>query len=253
MRNRIFWLLALLFFLGADTLAAVLYAGVDALDSGSGFLSLSPFADILVWGIALVLTGVPALVLWLQRRPDLLRVPGPVALPAAFLALQGVGALLLLALGAAGFLDPYSGCSLPLWGYASLAAALHLSGGFFLGRRGAGRWSWDLLGGAVLAGLFLALGDNTLRSLAVSEAVPLPGGGTVLPRYTSAVMEGPEGALLGRLNLLGGVVLGHYDYAYYHGVHTLDRGTLTGLACLCPPLLFTLGALAGRTYKAKEV
>ena len=156
--KKAFWILTVLALLAVNTLAAVLYAGVPALDSGTGFISFSPFADIVWWGGVILLTGVPALVLGFRSRPTLPRVPRQIAPVAACLALQGALSLAILVLGPL-FLAPFPWIAqIPFWGYAVGLSLLYLAAGaVWTGKRGEAL-GWTLLWCAAFTALFLVLG-----------------------------------------------------------------------------------------------
>lgn len=105
----------------------------------------------------------------------------------------------------------------------------------------------------ILTLVFLALGLSRCLALDARDAQwAAEYGGNYMAGYTERVMDSAAGMVLGRLDLPACVVLGTYDVAYYDGVHTLSRTAITALCCLCPPVLFTLGALAGRLCKDQK-
>ena len=68
-----FWAAVLIFFASVNSLAAVLYAGVESLDDGGGFISFSPLIDCVFWGAIILISGVLALVCWKKFKPGSFR------------------------------------------------------------------------------------------------------------------------------------------------------------------------------------
>lgn len=246
-RNRAFWVFLILFFVGAYNLAAAMWGGVPTLDDGGGFISLSPWIDCAVWGVWMAGFLVPTILYARKRRPhwpELSPFWKPVC---GFFAVQSALVLGVLLLGVLGVLYPYGGRFLPLPAYAALLAAACLILSFLWGKKRRPAVGWLLGWCLILAGVFLALGLGRCLALDAQDARwAAEYGGSYMAGYTERVMDSAAGAVLGRLNLPACVVLGNYDVAYYDGVHTLSRTAITVLCCLCPPVLFTLGALAGR-------
>ncbi|MBM6938922.1 hypothetical protein H7U37_10360 [Pseudoflavonifractor phocaeensis] len=252
-RNRAFWVFLILFFVGAYNLVSAMWAGVPTLDNGGGFISLSPWIDCVVWGGWMAGFLVPTILYARKSRPhwpELSPVWQPVC---GFFAVQSVLVLGVILLGVLGVLYPYGGRFLPLPVYAVLLAAAYLALGFLWGGKRRPSVGWLLGWCLILAGVFLALGLGRCLALDAQDARwAAEYGGSYMAGYTERVMDSAAGAVLGRLNLPACVVLGNYDVAYYDGVHTLSRTAITALCCLCPPVLFTLGALAGRLRNGKK-
>lgn len=252
-RNRAFWVFLVLCLVGAYNLAAAMWAGVPTLDNGGGFISLSPWIDCVVWGGWMAGFLIPTIRYARKRRPawpELSPVWQPVC---GFFAVQSVLVLGVLLLGVLGVLYPYGGRFLPLWCYVALLAAAYLILGFLWGKTRRPAVGWLLGWCLILAGVFLFMGVGRCLALDARDAwLTTAYGSSYMAGYTGQVMDSTAGAVLGRLNLPACVVLGNYDVAYYDGVHTLSRTALTALVCLCPPVLFTLGALAGRVGNRRE-
>lgn len=252
-RHRAFWVFLLLFFVGAYNLAAVLWAGVPAMDDGTGFISVSPFIDCVVWGVWMAGFLIPTIIYARKRRPhwpELSPFWQPVC---GFFAVQSALVLGVILLGTLGVLYPYGVRFLPFWGYVALVAAAYLILSFLWGKKRRPSVGWLLGWCLILAGVFLALGLSRCLELDAKDAQwAAEYGGSYMAGYTEQVMDSAAGAVLGRLDLPACVVLGTYDVAYYDGVHAMTRAAITALVCLCPPVLFTLGALTGRLWKGKK-
>ena len=241
--KKAFWTLTVLALLAVNTLAAVLYAGVPALDPGTGFISLSPFVDIVWWGGVILLTGVPALALGFRRRPALPRFPRWIAPAAAFLALQGALSLAILVLGPL-FLAPFPWIvQIPFWGYTAGLALLYLAAGaVWTGKRG-GALGWTLLWCAAFTVLFLALGLSELESIAQMEEEfrRMEPGAELISAGAHMVMNSARGAVLGRLDLPACVLI----ECYYEEGEALGRWTITTLTCLLPGVCLAAGSVFG--------
>ena len=248
--KKAFWILTVLALLAVNTLAAVLYAGVPALDSGTGFISFSPFADIVWWGGVILLTGVPALVLGFRSRPTLPRVPRQIAPVAACLALQGALSLAILVLGPL-FLAPFPRIAqIPFWGYAVGLSVLYLvAGAVWTGKRG-GALGWTLLWCAAFTAFFLVLGLGELESIAQMEEEfrRMEPGAELISAGAHMVMNSARGAVLGRLDLPACVLI----ECYYEEGQALGRWTITALACLLPGVCLAAGSLCGALWNAKQ-
>lgn len=226
------------FFLGVNNIGAVLYAEVPALDTGGGFISLSPAVDVGFSLFVMLIAALCAALFWKRFRATGLRLaPSPRSFPIAYLlALAGLS-LVVDGLGLLGLLYPYSGLLLPMGVYALLLIGLYALAGFLLGRTLYHSIPATLAGaGGITAGL-LGLGG-----WALSTVRPMMENNVAIG-YTHQVMNSPAGPLLGRLNLPASVLLGVYEYAYYDGIHALSIPVLTLLTCLLPPVVFTLGWL----------
>lgn len=248
--KKAFWILTVLSLLAVNTLAAVLYAGVPALDSGTGFISFSPFADIVWWGGVILLTGVPALVLGFRSCPALPRFPRWIAPAAAFLALQGALSLVMLVLGPL-FLDPFPWIAqISFWGYAAGLSVLYLAAGaVWTGKRG-GALGWTLLWCAAFTALFLVLGLSELEYIVQHEAeyLRLEPEANLIPASAQLVMHSTRGAVLGRLDLPACVLI----ECYYEEGKALGRWTITTLTCLLPGVCLAAGSLCGALWNAKQ-
>lgn len=142
-----FWGAITIFFLSINTLAAVLYAGVEPLDDGSGFISLSPFVDCVFWGAIILISGVIVLVWWRLFKPTMPTIPGALRFPAAYLATLAVLSLLVVLMGILQLLDKYSDFfHLPFGGYVLFLVIAYPVFGYMTGRKLKGRWI-DLLWG----------------------------------------------------------------------------------------------------------
>lgn len=261
--RRAFWISAVLFFVCANSLAAVLYAGVCPLDGGGGFISLSPLADCVFWGFLIAVCAVLTVVCGRKAKPGALAIPGALRFPAAYLAMVGGLSALILVMGMCQLMDRWSGVHLPVWGYIGLMAALYVACGFRAGRDWGGPlWSGLVWGCALTAALGL-MGAELLRWAAAREIVPQAEAeaarGVFVPMGTEALIRrGPLGWLLGRLNLPACVLAGNYEYIQYEegsAFYEAPRDMVTMLVCLLPPALFTLSWLTGRAsglYKGRK-
>lgn len=114
--SMIFWCSALLALICVNSIGAVLYAGVPMMDDGTGFISLSPLADCIVWGAVLILCLPGIVVPLLLRRVGLPRIPDGLRYPAAYLAALAALSVLVVLMGLAQVLDRFSPVHLPFWG-----------------------------------------------------------------------------------------------------------------------------------------
>lgn len=244
----IFWCSLLLALFCINSIGAVLYAGVPMMDDGTGFISLSPLADRMVWGGVLILCLPGILVPLFLRRICLPQIPDGLRYPAAYLVALAVLSLLVLVLGLAQVLDRFSPLHLPFWGYVGLLLVLYLLCGFCGGRLFGGKLRWALIWGVGIAALFVVLGVVHVGQADARDAALMMQHPNLIVGYTAKLMDSPIGAWLGRLNLPASVLLGNYDYAYYEnlgGVHHFPREAMMHAVCLLPPLLFLCGWLAG--------
>lgn len=252
--RRAFWISTVLFFFCANSLAAVLYAGVRALDGGGGFFTLSPFIDCVFWGFLILVCAVLMAVFGSRAKFQTPAVPEALRFPAAYLAMLGGLSVLLLVMGMCRLLDQFSPLHLGVGGYIGLMAAACLACGFLSGRDWGGPLWSGLLWGCALTAAFGLMGGELLRWAAAREIVPMAesgaAGSVFVPMGTESLIRyGPLGWLLGRLDLPACVLMGNYDYAQYQQGNLLygaPRGLMTMLVCLIPPALFTAGWLAGR-------
>lgn len=251
---RRFWVSTLIFFLSVNTLTAVLYAGVEALDDGSGFISLSPFVDCIFWGAIILVSGIVALMYWKKFKPSILIIPGVLRYPAAYLTSLAILSLMVLLMGVLQLLYQYSDfIHLPFWGYVLFLVIAYPVLGYVTGRRLNGRWT-DLLWGVLIAILLYGIGAELIRQLNAQEAAwqAQIAEGSFIPGYTSNLMMKPLGSILGRINLPACVLMDNYEYAYYEnlgGVHKIPRDIMTYLVCLCPPILFSIGWIGVIIFK----
>ncbi len=252
-RHRAFWVFLILFFVGAYNLASAMWAGVPTLDNGGGFISFSPWIDCVVWGVWMAGFLVPTILYARKSRPHWPELPPFWQPVCGFFAVQSALVLGVILLGTLGVLYPYGIRFLPIWGYVALLAASYLILSFLWGKKRRPSAGWLLIWCLILTLVFLALGLSRCLALDARDAQwAAEYGGNYMAGYTERVMDSAAGMVLGRLDLPACVVLGTYDVAYYDGVHTLSRTAITALCCLCPPVLFTLGALAGRLWKDQK-
>lgn len=246
-----FWLFFLIFLGSVNTLAAVLYAGVEPLDDGSGFLSLSPLIDCILWGTVIALSGIAAVLCWRRFRPTFPILPGVLGYPAAYLATLAFLSFLVLVMRMLHLLDKYSPfVHLPFWGYVLFLVIAYPVSGYLSGKACKGRWA-DLLWGVLFSVLLCLIGTALLRQVNAQDA-PWQAqitAGSYLPGYTERLMGKPLGGVLGRINLPACVLMGTYEYAHFNAVHSLSRDGMTYLVCLCPPALFSLGWAASILFK----
>ena len=249
-----FWVSTLIFFLSVNTLSAVLYAGVEALDDGSGFISFSPWIDCVFWGIIILTSGIISVVCWRQYRPSIPSIPGALRYPAAYLATLAVLSLIVLFMGGLQLLDKYSNfVHLQFWGYVLFLVIAYPAFGYLTGQKLNGRWP-DLLWAVLIAVLLYGIGAELIRQLNAQEAPwqAQIAEGSFIPGYTSNLMKKPLGSILGRINLPACVLMDNYEYAYYEnlgGVHTIPRDVITNLVCLCPPILFSIGWIGSVVFR----
>ena len=254
-----FWESILIFFASINSLAAVLYAGVEALDDGSGFISLSPFVDCIFWGAIILFSGIVALVCWKKFKPSFPIIPGVLRYPAAYLATLAILSLMVLLMGVLQMLYQYSDfIHLPFWGYVLFLVIAYPVFGYMTGRKLKGRWA-DLLWGVLIAAVLCGIGAALIHQVNAQDAPwqAQIAEGSFITGYTSRLMDRPLGGVLGRINLPGCVLMGNYEYAYYEnlgGVHSIPRDVMTYLVCLCPPILFSVGWIGAVVLgKKKEV
>ena len=245
-----FWQSITIFFLSVNTLAAVLYAGVESLDDGSGFISFSPFIDCVFWGAIILVSGVIAFVCWRMFKPTIPTIPGLLRFPAAYLVTLAVLSLMVLLMGVLQLLYPYSDyVHLPFWGYVLFLVIVYPVFGYMTGLKLKGRWA-DLLWGVLIAALLCGIGAELIRQVNAQDIRPWHDQMTQMTAssyssgYTSRLMRRTLGGLLGRINLPACVLMDNYEYAYYPnlgGAHRIPRDVMTYLVCLCPPILFSVG------------
>ena len=243
-----FWASMLVFFASVNTLSAVLYAGVKALDDGGGFISFSPFVDCLLWGAIILVSGIVALVCWRTSRPSFPTVPRVFHYPIAYLATLAILSFAVLVMGMLQLLDRYNdSVHLPFIGYILFLVIAYPTFGYTTGRKLDGQWS-DLLWGVLIATLLCGIGTVLIHQLNVEET-PWQAqitAGTYFPSYTGHLMEMPLGGVLGRINLPACVLMDTYEYVYYENLEKVyypTREVMTYLVCLCPPILFSVGWL----------
>ena len=254
-----FWTSILIFFLSVNSLAAVLYAGVEALDDGSGFISFSPLVDCIFWGFFILISGIVALACWRIFSPSIPTIPGVLRYPAAYLATLAALSLMVLFMGVLQLLDKYSDfVHLPFWGYVLFLVIAYPVFGYITGQKLKGRWV-DLLWGVLIVVILCGIGTELIRQVNAQDALwqVQIAEGSYIPGYTSRLMGKPLGGILGRINLPACVLMNNYEYAYYKnlgGVHSIPRDVMTYLVCLCPPILFSAGWVGAIIFgKTKRV
>lgn len=250
----IFWCAALLALICVNSIGAVLYAGVPMMDDGTGFISLSPLADCIVWGAVLILCLPGIVAPLLLRRVRLPRIPDGLRYPSAYLATLAALSVLVVLMGLVQVLDRFSPVHLPFWGYVGLLAVLYLFCGFCGGRLVGGRLRAALIWCVGIAVLFLVLGAVCVGQADARDAVLMAQYPNLSVGYTEDLMDSPIGAWIGRLNLPASVLMGNYDYAYYEnlgGVHHFPREVMMYAVCLLPPMLFFCGWLAGHAVRQR--
>ena len=252
-----FWLFLILCLFCVNSLCAALYGGAETLDDGSGFISFSPFIDMVFWGILIIVFAAAALFYWRRYRPGLPNIPAPLCFPAAYLAtLAGLSVLILL-LGICRVLDQYSPVHLPLPGYIVLMTALYLLAGFYWGKRCGGR-AWLAVAWGVLITLILAaMGNVLIQEAHIREApwIDQIRAGSYHSISPESLLEDFPGGILARLALPACLVMDNYYYAYVtlDGIRTiLHRDIITGCVCLIPPSFFTISWLIGRRYHSSK-
>ena len=248
------WAFGIVFLVSVNSLAAVLYAGVPAIDDGGGFITLSPLVDCILGGGIIVVSGIVTLVLlrryWAAGKRCPPKIPMLLRFPAAYLAALAGLSIVVLLLGIVGAFDRFDAIHLPFWGYISLMALLYLVCGFFWGKLCyAPAWT-GIFWGICIAGLLGAMGARLLHDANARDAYwQAQSVGIYIPSYTESLMDSAIGAVLGRVNLPGCVIMDTYAYARFEnlgGCHTFSRDTVTIWVCLCPPILFTISWLLGR-------
>lgn len=252
-----FWLALVIFFVSVNTLTAVLYAGVEALDDGSGFISLSPLVDCIFWSPFILISGIIALVCLKKFRPSIPTVPGALRYPAGYLAALAVLSLVVLLMGILQLLDKYSAfLHLPFWGYVLFLIVAYPICGYMTGHKLNGRWI-DLLWGALFVVILCGLCNVLIRQIneidVYYQAQVAPG--KYSTGYTSRLMRKELGGILGRINLPACVLMDNYEYAYYEnlgGVHSIPRDVMAYLVCACPPILFSFGWIVALFQRKKR-
>lgn len=252
--KRAFWISTVLFFFCANSLAAVLYAGVCPLDDGGGFISLSPFADCVFWGFLIFACAVLMAVFGSRAGSRTLIVPEILRFPAAYLAMLGGLSVLLLVMGMCQLLDRFSVLHLGVGGYIGLMVVVYIVCGFLFGRDWGGPLWSGLVWGCVLTAALGLMGAEILRWAAAREIVPMAESGDMGSVFVAMgtetlIRRGPLGWLLGRLNLPSCVLMDSYEYVQYKegsAFYGASRDMMTMLVCLIPPALFTVSWLAGR-------
>ena len=254
-----FWVAVLIFFASVNSLVAVLYAGVESLDDGGGFISFSPLIDCIFWGAIILVSGVLAMVCWKKFKPSTPTVPGALRYPVAYLTTLAILSLVVLLMGVLQLLDKYNAfVHLPFWGYVLFLVIAYLTLGYVTGRKLRGKWL-DLLWGILIAVALCGIGAVLIHQVNAQDAPwqAQIAEGSYIIGYTSRLMDRPLGGVLGRINLPACVLMGNYEYAYFEnlgGVHSISRDVMTYLVCLCPPILFSAGWIGAVVFgKKKEV
>ena len=257
MKHKRFWFFCAGFFFCVNTLAGVLCAGLPALDDGGGFITLSPLADLILWGPLGLFCGVMALFYWRRQRPYLPAIPRALAYPAGYGAHLALCCLLVLVLAFANVFDRYGPVHLPFWGYVWLLIVLYTGGGFLLGARQKTRSRADLLWAAAFPAGLCAIGTALIHRINVIDAPRQAQieAGTYIVGYTSRLLRCGLGGLLSRLNTPACVLLDTYEYAYYSnlgGCHSIPRNVMLYAVCLLPPVLFAAGWFLGRAARKER-
>ena len=251
------FLCGLIFFFSCNSMAAVLYAGVPALDDGGGFISLSPLVDCIFWGAIAAVSGIIMLVqlvrYWKRGRIALPVIAEPFRFGASYLVTLCDLSLIVLLLGALGLLDRFGfgPLHLPFWGYVALLGVTYLAYGAFFGCLYPARPLMSLFGGALIAVLFALMAHRMLAQQAAEEAYWLTQNVNLVPAYTEALMDSALGAILGRLNLPACVLMDAYAYAYFDnlgGCHHFSREVMAYATSIAPPVVFTGGYIAGSVF-----
>ena len=254
-------LCGLIFFFSCNSMAAVLYAGVPAFDDGGGFISLSPLVDCLFWGAIAAVSGVILLVqfvrYWKRGRIGLPVIAKPYRFAVSYLVTLADLSLIVLLLGAMGFLDRFgfSPWHIPFWGYVALLAVTYLAYGAFFGFLYPVRPLMSLLSGALITMAFALMAQRMLAQQAAEEAYWLAQNVNLVPTYTEALMDSALGAILGRLNLPASVLMDAYAYAYFEnlgGSHHFSREVMAFATGIAPPVIFTAGYAAGSLYSRRR-
>lgn len=249
-----FWISAVVFFAAINTLTAVLYAEIPAINNGSGFISFSPFADCVFWGVIIAVAGLIMLISFRASRPRVPQLPQSLHFPAAYIATLALMSVLILLMGMCQLLYEFSPIHLPLLVYASIIVLLYLVCGIFAGSKYSGSIWCGLLWGFCIAVLLVSIGSILLQRIQIEDApwqLQIENG-SYGPGYTGRLMNTSLGGVLGRINLPACVVMGNYEYAYYDnlgGCHHIPLSVMTILVCLLPPMLFTAGWLVGIRLK----
>lgn len=224
MKQILFWGSVLIGLICVNTLAAVLYANVTPLDTGGGFISLSPLIDCVLWGFIITVCAAAAFLTRRRRFDKPIKIPEPLRFPLAWLGVLAGFSVVILILGWFDLLYPYGRFQIPMPLYLILIVSGYLAGGFLFGRKDTSRFYWGLLWTVLLPVLLVYMGGCLLH-----EA---------------------NGDILGRLCLPFCLML----ESYHDELKNIPRETQVMLACLCPVLLFTAGWLAGRLcHKGRSI
>lgn len=248
----VFWTSFAVFAVCMTLVAGVLYAETPEM-SDSGFISLSPWIDIALWGTPMLIAGI--VMLCCNPRKHLsIRIPQTLGYPAAYVFTQLILTALVLVMGLCRILDHFSPIGLPIYGYAILLCAAYPAAGFLWGRRCGGSIPAALVCFGVLLAVMGLLAETRLAEIAEDIAYwsKQHPPGSIFFGYTDIVMDSWQGQLLGVLNLPGCVLLGHYERDYYDALglgHEIPREVMTWLVTLVPVTLYTGAWLVGRKMK----
>lgn len=250
--KMIFWTAFGVFAVCMTLMAAVLYAETPEM-SGGGFISLSPWIDVAVWGAVMVVAGIVMLCCGLRKHLAI-RVPHELRFPAAYGATQLILTASVLVMGLIGLFDRYGPVHLPIYGYAIVLCVAYVAAGFLWGRRYGGSVRTALLCFAVLLAVSALLTGTRLAEIEQEIAywTKYFGPGNIGFGYTEPVMDSWQGQLLALLDLPACVLMGNYEFDYYQNLgmgHGIPREVMTWLVTLVPLPLFTGAWLLGRKTK----
>ena len=254
---KAFWIFLIIFFLCVNTLAAMSYAGAYEPSSG-GFVSIR--FDLALWEIAVVVSGLTAVILWIIFRPKKPKIHESLSYPVSYLATLFVLSLIVLILGKLNLLDRYNGpYHIPFLGYVLLLMLVYPIFGFITGRVSKGNWRdllWGVLTAVILCGICTVIiyRVNLRDELWIEQMEP---GANYGVGYTSRLLRGTLGGILAQINLPSCVLMESYEYAYYDygrfgGVHSIPRDIMAYMVCAFPSILFSVGWAMAVILKKKN-
>lgn len=242
-----FWISLTIFFISINTLAAILYTGVEPIDSGGGFFTFSPMIDCMIWGTIIVISGIIALLCYRKYRPTIPAIPSILHYPVGYLTTLAILSLVVLLIGSLQLLDEWSNfIYLPFYAYILFLCIAYPLLGYITGNKLNAKWM-DILWGILIAIVLCSIGAALIRQInaqyitPMAESVPVS---SYDQGYISKMMRTSLGGILGRINLPACVLMDTYEYTcfYTFGItHAIPRDIMIYLVCLCPPVLFTTG------------
>lgn len=258
-----FWISLIIFFLSANTLAAVLYSGAAEMSNGS-FISFSPAIDCIFWGTIITISGIIAIYSCKKYKPSIPNVPQVVCYPIAYIATLAVLSFIILCMGALQLLYQYSDfVHLPFWGYVSFLAISYPFFGYITSRKLKGRYI-DLLWGLLIVVILCGICSVKIIKINIADEywISQVPEGTYMPGYTMGIMGGLLGELLARINMPACALLVNYEYYYFehmdpqeflNGIYSIPKEIPSYLVCILPPVLFSVGWIAAIISNKKRI